>query len=443
MSGRPETALLWNERRDSRSRLCRLACRKPLSRAIRVKRQACLLLCTPTHLRCTTNLHKSGFNNERITTRRGRKAAQQEPFRADRPRTLHANSFCHSAAGCRRAARCCGLDRARRARRRRAAHLRRLRAGVGRLFAWALRRTAARLLHVRLHGYARLLALQSLLLRRRVRPGRRDLRQDHAVRPVRDAPAHGSTRGSRRPLRGLAHGAPPRRTGRRARRARAARGDAALLRPHVHQRQGYALRGGDGIPGLRDRAQLRGISAAAHPDDPAVRPRARARGRHARHRRHRTRVRGGGRSGPVRDRLARTRREDRGLAGRDLRRLARARATARLCGDGDRLAVVGAGAAQSATRYRILLALLGEALEGSVRRLADPDYRHAAHLCAAAMPAEVAGDFRGAGAGGNRGRQRCRVAWRRRAVAARIACASDLGRDAADPDRGRHASGAL
>ena len=62
--------------------------------------------------------------------------------------------------------------------------------------------------------------------------------------------------------RDMADRPPPRRAGRRTDRARAARDLPALLRPHVHQCQGCALRGRDGGPVARDGARVRRISAA-------------------------------------------------------------------------------------------------------------------------------------------------------------------------------------
>ena len=87
----------------------------------------------------------------------------------------------------------------------------------------------------------------------------------------------------------LAAGAAPRRPARRSDRARPPRRLPALLRPHVHQRQGRAVRGGHGDRAARHRARVRRISARHARNDRAVRHRHRPRDRRARH----GRLRGG------------------------------------------------------------------------------------------------------------------------------------------------------
>ena len=63
-----------------------------------------------------------------------------------------------------------------------------------------------------------------------------------AVRPVRDPPAHRRRCRHHRAGRHLAARPPPRRAARRLERAGAAGRLPALLRPHVHEREGRALR---------------------------------------------------------------------------------------------------------------------------------------------------------------------------------------------------------
>ena len=123
------------------------------------------------------------------------------------------------------------------------AHVPRLRPRLGRFHPFAIWRPAARALCVRLSRHARVLVRQSLHVRRRLRHGGVAARQDAAVRPVRDAAARGRRRRPRRAVR----------TWRLGRRiggplagllALVLLADLpALLRAHVHQPEGRAVRG--------------------------------------------------------------------------------------------------------------------------------------------------------------------------------------------------------
>ena len=189
-----------------------------------------------------------------------------------------------------------------------------------------------------------------------------------------------------RPRGDMAHRAPDRRPARRAARARAARGLPALLRPHVHQPEGRAVRGGDGGVPARAGARARGISEAR-------------RGHAAR-----SSALGFGLSIGSRimagfgvltalgafallvarrsTRAGRARRGLRASAACLLR--AAARRDPRLRGDGADLAVGRDRSAQSDPRHRRVLAFLREAVAGAVRGRAADAARDAAPLRAGA-----------------------------------------------------------
>ena len=117
-------------------------------------------------------------------------------------------------------------------------------------------------LFVRLFRPARAVLRQSLCLWRRLRHAVRARRQGAAVRPVRDEAAGRRHRRADRHVHHLAPGAPGRRPARRTHCRRLAGHLPALLRQHVHEREGLPLRGRDGVPDARAGARLRGISAA-------------------------------------------------------------------------------------------------------------------------------------------------------------------------------------
>ncbi len=155
-------------------------------------------------------------------------------------------------------------------------------------------------------------------------------------------------------------------------RARAARHLPALLRPHVHEPEGLAVRGRDGDPAARPRARASRNIRARRPrpsrwsaSASACRSARASWARSARSRRS------------PRWRLILARRgAHRAASGRRRARLGRfvlalaARDAARLCGDGAGLALVGDRSAQSAPGDRVFLALLREAVGGAVRRRA-------------------------------------------------------------------------
>ena len=145
---------------------------------------------------------------------------------------------------------------------RRRAHLPRLRARLGRLHPRAIRRPAAVALHLGLPRHPRAVVRQSLSLRRRLRHGGGAARQGAAVRSVRDPAAARRRDRHCRPRHHLADRPPRRRPACRTPCARAARHLPALLRPHVHESEGRAVRRGDGAVPARPRAPARSISEA-------------------------------------------------------------------------------------------------------------------------------------------------------------------------------------
>ena len=148
-------------------------------------------------------------------------------------------------------------------RRHRGAHLPRLRPRLGRLHARAVRRSAAGAVRFGLRRPARAVVRQSLHVRRRLRHARR-ARSPRCCRSTCSRRAAWSARavGLDRAHRHLAHRPPHRRPTGRADRARAARDLPALLRAHVHEPEGRAVRGRDGAAAARARARVRGLSAA-------------------------------------------------------------------------------------------------------------------------------------------------------------------------------------
>ena len=226
-------------------------------------------------------------------------------------------------------------------------HLPRLRPELGRLRPLRIRRPAGRVLCIRIARPARAVVGQSLHVRRRLRPPGGARRQGAAVHRVRDAPADGRGGRHARPVRHLADRPPHRWAARGVRGARVARRLPALLRPHVHEPEGFAVRGRDGDPAARSRTRVRAISARDDRDRHAGRRRFRAVVRITHHGRVR-RGRGIGRARPgPGDRSARRGHPASRNARRAVRALARAGDAARLCGDGAGLALVGDRPAQS------------------------------------------------------------------------------------------------
>ena len=134
----------------------------------------------------------------------------------------------------------------------------RLRPRVGRLHPLGIRRPPAVALWIGFHRHARLVVRQSLLLRRRRHAGGAR-RQGVAVRPVRDPTADGGRHRPDRPVRRVADRPARRRQQGRAVCDRVAGAKPALLRAHVHEPQGCAVRGRDGDPAARARARFSGI----------------------------------------------------------------------------------------------------------------------------------------------------------------------------------------
>ena len=126
----------------------------------------------------------------------------------------------------------------------------------------------------------------------------------------------------------------------------------ALLRAHVHQPEGRAVRGRDGAAPARPRARLRpNIPSPTAPTVVLVRDRPRARDRLAHHRRHGALYAAAARWHCCSvDRGARARAARCGHAARALRARAAAGPRARLCGDGAGLAVGRGRSAQSVSR---------------------------------------------------------------------------------------------
>ena len=178
-----------------------------------------------------------------------------------------------------------------------------------------------------------------------------------------------------------------RRPARRARRAAAAGAVPDLLRAHVHESEGCAVRGRDGDPDARPGSSGRGISAAFAADHPDRRPRRRPVDRLAYSRRARAGLCAGrlravvGGRGPQPGRA----RSDQALPACAL--CADARPDPRLSRDGADLAVVDHGAGQSVPGADLFLALLREAVEGNVRRRAGVGARHALVVSADAVRA--------------------------------------------------------
>ena len=168
-------------------------------------------------------------------------------------------------------------------RRRRRGNVSRLRPRLGRLHPFAIWRPPGVALFVRLRRQARAVVRQSLHVRRRLRSLRRARRQNSAVRPVRDAPSGGRGGRHRRPVRHLAARPAAWRPARRSDRSHPSCHLSALLRTHVHQRQGWTVRGHQRHCAARHRARLRGISAGDAGDRSAMRHRRRACHRLARH----------------------------------------------------------------------------------------------------------------------------------------------------------------
>ena len=270
---------------------------------------------------------------------------------------------------------------------RRGSHVPRLWAGLGRLHPRRICRSPAAHVRFRFQGYRRAVVRQSLHVWRRLRHGRRAAAQGHPARAVRNPPPARRHRRRDRPRGDLAARPARRRPARRARGAAAAGAVPDLLRAHVHEPEGCAVRGGDGDPDAGPRPAGRGVSAAFAADHPDRRTWRRAVDRLADPRRARSglcagRFRAAVRGGDPNQRRARSRAT---LPARTLR--ADARPDPRLPRDGADLAVVDHGAGQSVPGADLFLALLREAVEGNVRRRAGVGARHALVVSADAVRA--------------------------------------------------------
>ena len=179
-------------------------------------------------------------------------------------------------------------------------------------------------------------------------------------------------------------------------RAGARRHLPALLRPHVHQSQGRAVRRGDGDRASRPRSRLRRISAPDPADARALRLGLRFVHRRARARR--LRADGGAVSAAAHPchQDARIRMEVRARRRRHVSGAVHSGGDLRLSADGPGLAVERGVAAQSVPRRRIFLDGVREAVARAVCRPVDPGRRHAAQLCADAVCAPGAGIDAGA-----------------------------------------------
>ena len=217
-----------------------------------------------------------------------------------------------------------------------------------------------------------------------------------AVRPVRDPAAGQRAVRHRRAYRHLADRPPPWRASRRADCASIAGRLPGLRRPHVHQRQGHAVRGGDDDPAVVAGAHVRRISGAVAPQR-RVRRRRTWPGIRLAHSGGRARPRG--RDRPARYRRRRSPRAARcTTAAASIHLADAARPVDRLPDHGPAMAVVGDLAAQSALRQRLFLRLLREAVARAVPGPADLCARHAVDLPAADVCHQAAGDHERTGA---------------------------------------------
>src|SRR5262249_38415681 len=132
-------------------------------------------------------------------------------------------------------------------------------------------------------------------------------RQASAVHAVRDPPPDGRGGRSSGTVRHLADRPARRGAGGGDHRARPARHLPALLRPHVHEPEGFPLRGRDGDFSARSRANLRRISTRVDRKRSPRRHRLRARVRIAHHGRVRSDRRARGARVDLRPRLPRAR----------------------------------------------------------------------------------------------------------------------------------------
>ena len=169
--------------------------------------------------------------------------------------------------------------------------LSRLRPRLGRLHSFAIWRPARVAFYVRIRRQAGAVVRQSLHVRRRIRSSLGPRGQNTAIWPVRDAPACRRRCRTCRPVRHMASGTAPRRSIRWLHGGPAPCHLSALLRPHVHQRQGCAVRDRHGDCDAGHRARLRRISARHAFDRCPVRPRCRFSDRLAGHGRLRRRER--------------------------------------------------------------------------------------------------------------------------------------------------------
>ena len=128
----------------------------------------------------------------------------------------------------------------------------RLRSELGRLRPRRIRRSAAQALRLGLQRPTRAVVGEPVLLRRWLRPACGARRQAAAVHAVRDPPLDWRGGGNCRTPGHVAHRPANGRAARGAYGARAARRLSALLRPYVHEPEGFPLRGRNGdLPARR------------------------------------------------------------------------------------------------------------------------------------------------------------------------------------------------
>ena len=148
----------------------------------------------------------------------------------------------------------------------RASDVSRLRSELGRLRPRRIRRSAAQALRLGLQRPTRAVVGEPVLLRRWLRLACGARRQAAAVHAVRDPPLDWRGGGNCRTPGHVAHRPAHRRAARGAYGARAARRLSALLRPYVHEPEGFSLRGRNGDLPARRGARPGAISTRAAGD---------------------------------------------------------------------------------------------------------------------------------------------------------------------------------
>ena len=242
----------------------------------------------------------------------------------------------------------------------------------------------------------------------------------------------------------MADRAADRRAARRPRRARPARDLPALLRPHVHQSEGRAVRGGDGGVPARPGARVRGISEAVVADASHRSASASA----CRSARASSAASACSTALPRSPCSFALEARAAGIATRGRTACSHASCAhrrardPRLRGDGAGLALGRDRSAQSASRHRRVLALLREAVAGAVRRRPAHAAGHAAPLRAGTARPQLAADFQSAWHRGRRWNARRRHAKEHPgAQTPRPISRSRWRRLLPVADRGRHTSG--